>query len=237
MKRAYSCAVALAALCVANRAVAADEQTETPVRVDAAASMLIRSNDERGSVYLFSDSPRYSVTLRGAIWWPLGQYQRLGVWLGYRYEPGPAWVTFTRAPNASLNDPGSAGVKSWMLAHDLSIGPTYDVSICTSCWMLAFARAHAGIGLTSATLQIQSRDDGHIYSDTDLGWNLSGTLELGARLRKVGLELFAGGGYLWSEAPNMVLKQDGVTFESKQTSLVEVPRAGVLAYVGLGLEL
>jgi len=225
-----------------NASQAKPKPREIEVRVDASVNVLVRDTQSKGAAYLFADAKRYSLSIRGAIWcpatgnpttnWPIF---RVGGWLGYRYEPGAASTSFER-PATSNDDVGaSRGLRSWALSHDLSLGLVVDGALGRKSWAIApFVRLYGGAGGTFTTLQIQSLDDGHTYSRTDPGLNLSSSVELGARLGH-GIELLAGVGYLWSEASVLHLSQDDATFP-KDITLSSVPRKGKLYYAGLGLE-
>jgi hypothetical protein len=206
----------------------------TPLHIDASAGVLFRTASENGTTAMFGGDHRVGGSLRGA-WWAYSTETRLGLWLGYRFEPGHVATMFA--------DSGSnGGVRTWLLAHDISIGPAFNQTLFGTdgdyprcCAM--FVRGYAGGGLTFSTLQAESRDDGHVYSDSSVGWNLTGTGDVGVRVSG-SFEIFVGAGYFWTEKKGLGLKlqQPDTTLASLPTTLAYVQRVGIITYLGVGFE-
>jgi len=207
-------------------AVSSVARAEVPLHVDVSTGVLFRRSPDTGTAALFGGD-RVGLALRGAVWFNHA-HARLGAWLGYRYEPGETTGMF------------GGRVRSWQVAHDLDLGLVGQYTFGSSpvekpANYALFVRSHAGFGLTFSTLQLQSLDDGNLYSHASVG--LNGTLSASVGLRFWGvLEAFVEGGYLSSGIEQLELKQDEVEFGSSQRVKIAVPRDGLFTYGGVGLE-
>lgn len=196
-----------------------------PLRVDVSGALLYR-DDSRGTARAFGDEARGSLVVRGARLWR-DDWWRLGVWLGYRFEPG--------STRTLLEGSGSKGVQAWLMGHDLMAGPLIDFTVCKGCGVAGVARLSAGAGLTIDTLQMNSLDDGHIYSETTRTYNLTATLELGLLVMR-SVEVVAGVSRLNTGEASLGFQQSDAELSTQPQSIGPVARSGWLPHLGVGLE-